>query len=53
MEMLEVVRCPECDGYFGESGEPVDGVPNIVQHCVEEHPDSLIARVVALAGGAG
>lgn len=48
MEMLEVVQCPECDGYFGESGEPVDGVPNIVAHCVAEHPDSLIARVVAL-----
>ena len=47
IEMVDVVKCPECSGYFGESDE-AGGIPSIVEHCVNEHPRSLIALVVAL-----
>jgi len=46
--MVDVVGCPECGGFFGECAVEGDTLPNIVQHCVEEHPASLIATAVRL-----
>lgn len=37
----DTLKCSSCDRFFSES--------DIIRHCVEEHPDSLVARVVALA----
>lgn len=37
----DTVKCPECDRYMPEI--------DVIRHCVDEHPESLIAQVVALA----
>lgn len=47
LEMFDVVRCPECGGWFGASGPIEAGVENIIQHSVREHPNSVIARAIA------
>lgn len=45
LEMVDVIGCPECGGYY-----TVDGGPdNLALHMREDHPDSLLARTVALA----
>jgi hypothetical protein len=52
LEWADVLKCPECPGWFREDGGP----DNLLVHALAEHPESELARqvrAIAPAGGNG